>query len=166
MNNPIALLVRLRHKGQQRVDCYAEFFTIAPPSQHTCYACQRLRSRLMELNPLPNPILVETADRFEGSQQTLRRLDFRLHQVIQSKTTVRLYPPDVDIIDAWAAANPDPDTGLTSSRPTAIRRMIRTACRLSTAASDGDQDQPASRKDLRVAVASILDRLDPQEDAS
>ena len=43
---------------------------------------------------------------------------------IVSKTTVRLYPPDVEIINAWAAANPDPDTGLTPSRPTAIRRSI------------------------------------------
>ena len=85
---------------------------------------------------------------------------------IVSKTTVRLYPPDIEIIDAWAAANPDPDTGLTPSRPTAIRRIIRTACRTSTDASDSDQDRLASREDLRRAVASILDRLDPQEDAS
>ena len=85
---------------------------------------------------------------------------------VVSKTTVRLYPPDIAIIDAWAAANPDPDTGLTPSRPTAIRRMIRTACRTSTDASDTDQDRPASRKDLQMAVVSILDRLDSQEDAS
>ena len=82
---------------------------------------------------------------------------------VVSKTTVRLYPPDVAIIDAWAAANPDPDTGLTPSRPTAIRRMIRMAYRTSTDASDRDQDRPASREDLHVAVASILDRLTPQE---
>ena len=85
---------------------------------------------------------------------------------VVSKTTVRLYPPDVAIIDAWAAANPDPETGLTPSRPTAIRRMIRTACGTSTDPSDSDQDRPASRQDLRLAVASILDRLDSQEDAS
>ena len=85
---------------------------------------------------------------------------------VVSKTTVRLYPPDVAIIDAWAAANPDPDTGLTPSRPTAIRRIIRTACHTSTDASDSDQDRPASREDLRLTVASILDRLDSQGDTS
>ena len=85
---------------------------------------------------------------------------------VVSKTTVRLYPPDVEIIDAWAAANPDPDTGLTPSRPTAIRRMIRTTCRTSTDASGGDQDQPASRRDLRLALAAILDRLAMQEPTS
>ena len=85
---------------------------------------------------------------------------------VVSKTTVRLYPRDVAIIDAWAAANPDPDTGLTPSRPTAMRRMIRTACAAATDASDGDQDRPASRKDLHQAVASILDRLPSQGDAS
>ena len=46
---------------------------------------------------------------------------------IVSKTTGRLYPPDVAIIDAWAAANPDPETGETPSLPTAIRRMIRSS---------------------------------------
>ncbi len=82
---------------------------------------------------------------------------------VVSKTTVRLYPPDVALIDAWAAANPDPDTGLTPSRPTAMRRMIRTICRTSPDASDSDQDRPASRKDLHLAVTAILDRLPPQE---
>ena len=85
---------------------------------------------------------------------------------VVSKTTVRLYPPDVAIIDAWAAAHPDPDTGLTPSRPTAIRRMIRSIRRTSTNTSDGDHDQPPSRKDLQLAVASILDRFDSQEDPS
>ena len=85
---------------------------------------------------------------------------------VVSKTTVRLYPPDVAIIDAWAAANPDPDTGLTPSRPTAIRRMIRTACLATTDASDGDPDRPASRQDLRRAVASILERLPSRGDGS
>ena len=83
---------------------------------------------------------------------------------VVSKTTVRLYPPDVAIIDAWAAANPDPDTGLTPSRPTAMRRMIRTACSTSIDASDSDQDRPVSRKDLRLAIAAILDRLPSQDD--
>ena len=83
---------------------------------------------------------------------------------VVSKTTVRLYPPDVAIIDAWAAANPDPDTGLTPSRPTAIRRMIRTAFGASIDPSDSEQDRPASREDLRLAVATILDRLPPQQD--
>lgn len=56
-------------------------------------------------------------------------------------------------------------TGLTPSRPTAIRRMIRTACGASTdASSDSDQNQPASRQDLHRAVAAILDRLDSQGD--
>ena len=85
---------------------------------------------------------------------------------VVSKTTVRLYPPDVAIIDAWAAENPDPGTGLTPSRPTAIRRMIRTACRSPAEASDADQDRPASRSDLHLAVASILDRLTSQERSS
>lgn len=40
-------------------------------------------------------------------------IDHRLTMPVVSRTTVRLYPPDVAIIDAWAAANPDPDTGLT-----------------------------------------------------
>ncbi|MCY3810752.1 MAG: hypothetical protein OXH15_03040 [Gammaproteobacteria bacterium] len=76
-----------------------------------------------------------------------------------SKTTVRLYPPDIEIIDAWAAANPDPDTGLTPSRPTAIRRMIRSTV-LNRIASDLDiAQQPASRSDLDHAVARILERL-------
>ena len=85
---------------------------------------------------------------------------------VVSKTTVRLYPRDIEIIDAWAATNPDPDTGLIPSRPTAIRRIIRTACRTSTDAPDSDQDQAASRGDLRMAVASILDRLDSHENPS
>ena len=79
---------------------------------------------------------------------------------VVSKTTVRLYPPDTAIIDAWAAANPDPDTGLTPSRPTAIRRIIRTACRHLPDASAAELDPPASRNDLREAVAAILSRLD------
>lgn len=78
---------------------------------------------------------------------------------VVSKTTVRLYPPDVEIIDAWAAANPDPDTGLTPSRPTAIRRMIRTAFPSPPGTSHVELDGPASRRDLGLAVASILDRL-------
>ena len=85
---------------------------------------------------------------------------------VVSKTTVRLYPPDIAIIDAWATANPDPDTGLTPSRPTAIRCMIRSAYRPSTDPSDSDQNRPASREDLREAVAAILDRLPSQEDVS
>ena len=85
---------------------------------------------------------------------------------VVSKTTVRLYPPDVAIIDAWAAANPDPDTGLTPSRPTAIRRMIRTAYLAVTDAADNDPDRPASRGDLRLAVASILERLPSPGDES
>ncbi len=72
---------------------------------------------------------------------------------VVSKTTVRLYPPDVAIIDAWAAANPDPETGLTPSRPTAIRRMIR-------AATGDNQDLPVSRRDLANAVEQIVTRLD------
>ncbi len=83
---------------------------------------------------------------------------------VVSKTTVRLYPPDIAIIDAWAADNPDPDTGLIPSRPTAIRRMIRTASSTSIDASDSDQDRPVSRKDLRLAIAAILDRLPSQDD--
>ena len=82
---------------------------------------------------------------------------------VVSKTTVRLYPPDVAIIDAWAAANPDPDTGLTPSRPTAIRRIIRTACHHLPTASAEELEPPASRGDLREAVAAILSRLDSAE---
>ncbi len=84
---------------------------------------------------------------------------------VVSKTTVRLYAPDVAIIDAWAAANPDPDTGMTPSRPTAMRRMIRTAYRDPADASEAERDQPASRGDLDLAIATILDRL-PQESGS
>ena len=85
---------------------------------------------------------------------------------VVSKTTVRLYPPDVAVIDAWAAANPDPDTGLTPSRPTAIRRMIRAGCAATTNGSPDELDLPASRNDLQEAVASILSRLDSREHRS
>ena len=71
---------------------------------------------------------------------------------VVSKTTVRLYPPDVAIIDAWAAANPDPETGLTPSRPTAIRRMIR-------AVTIDNHDLPVSQRDLANAVEQIVTRL-------
>ena len=77
---------------------------------------------------------------------------------VVSKTTVRLYPPDVAIIDAWAAANPDPDTGLTPSRPTAIRRIIRSM----KAAADphsSDCTLPATRADVHNAVTRLLDHL-------
>ena len=78
---------------------------------------------------------------------------------VVSKTTVRLYPPDIEIIDAWAAENPDPDTGLTPSRPTAIRRLIRSAVQ-SPAQHALDADHaPASRSDLEQAVTRILDRV-------
>ena len=80
---------------------------------------------------------------------------------VVSKTTVRLYPPDVAIIDAWAAANPDPETGLTPSRPTAIRRMIR-AARPEVPETHNDPDEaPATRHDLRQAVSAILSQLSP-----
>ena len=77
---------------------------------------------------------------------------------VVSKTTVRLYPPDVEIIDAWASANPDPDTGLTPSRPTAIRRMIR-AARSTDDSGPGESGLPATRRDLDNAVSQILDRV-------
>ena len=79
---------------------------------------------------------------------------------VVSKTTVRLYPPDVEIIDGWAAANSDPDTGLTPSRPTAIRRMIRAAAPPRIPNDPDGDHQPASRSDLNHAVARILERLD------
>ena len=79
---------------------------------------------------------------------------------VVSKTTVRLYPPDVEIIDAWAAANPDPDTGETPSRPTAIRRMIRAGNTPVEQRMADQEDAPASRRDLREAMAGILRRLD------
>ena len=61
---------------------------------------------------------------------------------------------------AWAAANPDSNTGLTPSRPTAMRRMIRNAApRRIPNDPDGDQ-QLASRSDLNGAVTRILERLD------
>ena len=79
---------------------------------------------------------------------------------IVSKTTVRLYPPDVEIIDAWAAANPDPDTGLTPSRPTAICRLIRSTVQHPLQPGLDTDHQPASRADLDQAVSRILERLD------
>ena len=78
---------------------------------------------------------------------------------VASKTTVRLYPPDVAIIDAWAAENPDPETGATPSRPTAIRRIIRAAH--ANRNYDTDDAGPATRADLDRAVDRILNRLDP-----
>ena len=68
--------------------------------------------------------------------------------------------PNVEIIDAWAAANLDPDTGLTPSRPTAICRMIRSTARRGIPNDLGDHQQPASRSDINRAVARILERLD------
>ena len=82
---------------------------------------------------------------------------------IVSKTTVRLYPPDVEIIDAWAAANPDPDTGLTPSRPTAIRRLIRATVRHAPQLGIKTDHQPATRADLSQAVSRILQGLDLSE---
>ena len=79
---------------------------------------------------------------------------------VVSKTTVRLYPPDVEIIDAWADANPDPDTGLTPSRPTAIRRMIRATASAPQFPSPDAVDTPATRTDLESAVTRILHHLD------
>ena len=79
---------------------------------------------------------------------------------IVSKTTVRLYPPHVDIIDAWDAANPDPDIGLTPSRPTAIRRLIRSTVRHSPEPGVDTDHQPATQADLNQAVSRILERLD------
>ena len=82
---------------------------------------------------------------------------------IVSKTTVRLYPPDVEIIDAWAAANPDPDTGLTPSRPTAIRRLIRSTVQHAPQAGIDTDHPPATRADLNQAVSRILNHLDRNE---
>jgi len=99
-------------------------------------------------------------------EQRLRprsRGDPRLTVPVVSKTTVRLYPPDVAIIDAWAAANPDPDTGLTPSRPTAIRRMIRASSHLAPDIPPGADASPATRADLRDAVSHILNRVNPVE---
>lgn len=79
---------------------------------------------------------------------------------VVSKTTVRLYPPDIDIIDAWAEANPDPDTGLTPSRPTAIRRMIRSAQRFLPDALPSPDDPLATKADIENAVSRILHHLE------
>ena len=84
---------------------------------------------------------------------------------IISKTTVRLYPPDVEIIDAWAAANPDPDTGLNPSRPTAIRRMIRSIITVDQSAGPDPINVPASRRDILEAVSRILNRLDGEPES-
>ena len=81
----------------------------------------------------------------------------------QISATTASVPPDVEIIDAWATANPDPDTGLTPSCPTAIQRMIRAASRAATDRSPDPEDSPATRADLREAVSCILGRLDPDE---
>ena len=79
---------------------------------------------------------------------------------VVSKTTVRLYPPDIEIIDTWAAANPDPDTGDTPSRPTAIRRIIRSIGLSDRTVLPSDDHAPASRRHLQDAVTAILPRLD------
>ena len=81
---------------------------------------------------------------------------------VVSKTTVRLYPPDIAIIDAWAVANPDPETGLTLSRPTAIRRMIRAAYPNVSEIDHDLNEAPATRHDLREAVSQILSQLTPR----
>ena len=78
---------------------------------------------------------------------------------VVSKTTVRLYPPDIEIIDAWADANPDTDTGETPSRPTAIRRMIRLLGDALGASHAECDDQPATRRDLAEATSRIIGRL-------
>ena len=77
---------------------------------------------------------------------------------VVSKTTVRLYPRDVEIIDAWATANPDPDTGETPSRPTAIRRLIRTSP-MNPRPDPAPGNATATRRDLELAVSRILNRL-------
>ena len=82
---------------------------------------------------------------------------------VVSKTTVRLYPPDVKIIDAWAIANPDPETGLTPSRPTAIRRMIRAATRTGAKPPNDQNDRLATRADLEEALSRILATLTADE---
>ncbi|MCY4012742.1 MAG: hypothetical protein OXG82_08515 [Gammaproteobacteria bacterium] len=82
---------------------------------------------------------------------------------VVSKTTVRLYPPDIKIIDAWAAANPDPDTGTTPSRPTAIRRMIRAASVTTPHRTRSSDDLPVTRADLREAVSRILANQEPDD---
>ena len=87
------------------------------------------------------------------------RIRYQIAVPVVSKTTVRLYPPDIEIIDAWAAANPDPDTGLTPSRPTAIRRMIRVTAHAPQPTSPDRVDPPATRTDLDDAVSTILGTL-------
>ena len=82
---------------------------------------------------------------------------------VVSKTTVRLYPPDIEIIDAWANANPDPDTGFTPSRPTAIRRMIRATTRIPQETTPDADDPPVTRADLTDAVSRILRALGPAD---
>ena len=79
---------------------------------------------------------------------------------VVSKTTVRLYPPDIEINDAWAAANPDPDTGPTPSRPTAMRRMIRMIAQRPTPTTHDTDLRPATCGDLERTVSRILDRFD------
>lgn len=79
---------------------------------------------------------------------------------VVSKTTVRLYPPDDAIIDAWAAANPDPDTGEPppsdhNRQDDSIGQFVRSTPLLS------DEDAPASRRQLMGALASTLEHLDP-----
>ena len=79
---------------------------------------------------------------------------------VVSKTTVRLYPRDIEIIDAWAAANPDPDTGETPSRPIAIRRLIRASqMNPRPVPTRPPGTAPATCSDLELAVSRILNRL-------
>ena len=85
---------------------------------------------------------------------------------VASKTTIRLYPPDIEIIERWAKDNPDLDTGQTLSRPTAIRRMIRSlAHHVAPGATATPDNRPATRRDLVDVASRILERLPATEPA-
>ena len=52
--------------------------------------------------------------------------------------------------------NSSADTGEPPSRPTAIRRMIRSAHTSVPSATPTEDDAPASRRDLHEAIAQVL----------
>ena len=101
---------------------------------------------------------------FYGSRQMTRHL--RRERVVACRHRVRRLMRLMGMEAVYrrprtSAANPEHRVYPYLLRDLAIDRPDQ-VCRTSTDASDSDQDRPASREDLRLTVASILDRLDSQ----